>query len=133
LGKPGQDIDLLTVGADGVPVLKAVAERFHWNKPLVFDRFQTGQVRGDGFVIEVVQARSEAYDPTSRKPDVKPGTLDEDIWRRDFTVNALCETMDGKLLDITGQGVLHLRAKILRTPLDPKQTFSEGQRCPRGD
>jgi poly(A) polymerase len=91
----------------------------------VFERFGTGQVRGDGFVVEAVGARAERYDPSSRKPDVTPGTLDEDIWRRDFTVNALCQTFDGAVLDRTGQGIADLYAGILRTPLDARETFSE--------
>jgi poly(A) polymerase len=56
---------------------------------------------------------------------VAPGTLDEDIRRRDFTVNALCRTMHGDIVDRTGRGLADLRAGVLRTPLDPHETFSE--------
>jgi poly(A) polymerase len=125
LGREGKDLDLVTVGVEGVPVLDRVARQFGWPPPQRFDRFGTGQIRGDGFVLEVVRARSEEYDPESRKPDVKPGTLEEDVWRRDFTVNALCQTLDGHVLDITGRGLHDLRAGILRTPLEPGDTFAE--------
>jgi len=125
LGIPGKDIDLLSVGADGIPVLAAVAHQFGWPRPQKFERFGTGQIRGGEWIIEMVQARSERYDPASRKPDVRPGTLDEDIWRRDFTINALCQTLDGVVLDRTGRGLDDLRAGVLRTPLDPSETFSE--------
>jgi poly(A) polymerase len=125
LGRPGKDIDLLAVGDDGTDVLAAVARRFHWHPPQRFERFGTGQVRGSGFVVEVVRARAESYDAASRKPDVRPGTLEEDIWRRDFTVNALCQTLDGRILDITGRGLDDLRRGLLRTPLDPEHTFGE--------
>jgi poly(A) polymerase len=125
LGREGKDIDLLAVGDDGTAVLAGLARRFHWSPPQRFDRFGTGQVRGDGFVVEVVRARAESYDPASRKPEVRPGTLEEDVWRRDFTVNALCQTLNGHVLDITGRGLDDLRHGILRTPLDPEQTFSE--------
>src|ERR1700730_10788443 len=125
LGREGKDLDLVTVGDEGVPVLDRVARQFGWPPPQRFDRFGTGQIRGEGFVLEVVRARSEEYDPESRKPDVRPGTLEEDIWRRDFTVNALCQTLDGHVLDITGRGLDDLRRGVLRTPLDPEQTFSE--------
>lgn len=125
LGKIGKDIDLVQVGGDGTAILAAVAERLGWAPPQRFERFGTGQVRGDGFVLEVVRARAERYDPDSRKPDVRPGTLEEDVWRRDFTVNALCQTLSGRLIDITGRGVEDLRAGVLRTPLDPSETFSE--------
>ena len=125
LGREGKDIDLLAVGDDGTAVLAALARRFHWPPPQRFERFGTGQVRGSGFVVEIVRARAENYDAASRKPDVRPGTLEDDIWRRDFTVNALCQTLAGHVIDITGRGLDDLRHGVLRTPLDPQQTFSE--------
>src|ERR1700730_10981944 len=125
LGREGKDLDLVTVGVEGVPVLDRVARLLRSSPPQRFDRFGTGQIRGWGFVLEVLRARSEEYDPESRKPDVKPGTLEEDVWRRDFTVNALCQTLDGHVLDITGRGLHDLRAGILRTPLEPGETFAE--------
>ena len=125
LGREGKDIDVLVVGEGAVPLLAALAVHFGWAPPQVFDHFGTAQVRGDGFIVEAVRARAERYDPQSRKPSVTPGTLDEDIWRRDFTVNTLCQTFDGVVLDRTGQGVADLYAGVLRTPLDARETFSE--------
>lgn len=125
IGREGKDIDLLVVGEGAVPLLAGVARAFDWPPPQVFEHFGTAQVRGDGFVIEAVRARAERYDPSSRKPSVMPGTLDEDVWRRDFTVNALCQTLDGELLDRTGRGLSDLAAGVLRTPLDARDTFSE--------
>lgn len=125
LGAAGKDIDFVQVGGDGIPLLAAVAATLRWAPPQHFERFGTGQIRGDGFILEVVRARAERYDPDSRKPDVRPGTLEEDVWRRDFTVNALCQTFDGRVLDLTGRGLDDLRAGVLRTPLDPAETFSE--------
>jgi poly(A) polymerase len=125
LGREGKDIDLLAVDDDGIGILAELARRFQWAPPQRFDRFGTGQVRGSGFVVEVVRARAESYDPASRKPEVRPGSLEDDVWRRDFTVNALCQTLTGHVLDVTGRGLDDLRHGILRTPLDPEQTFSE--------
>jgi poly(A) polymerase len=125
LGRAVKDIDLLAVGDDGTRILEEVAKRFGWAPPQRFERFGTGQVRGGGFVVEVVRARSESYDASSRKPEVRPGTLEEDIWRRDFTVNALCQTLQGRVIDVTGRGLDDLRHGVLRTPLDPELTFSE--------
>ncbi len=127
LGRDGsdRDIDIVVVGADGVALLEAVARRLGWARPAVFERFATAQVRGAGFVLEVVRARAESYDPESRKPRVRPGTLEEDIRRRDFTVNTLAQTLDGRVLDLTGRGLDDLRRGLLRTPLDPAETFSE--------
>jgi poly(A) polymerase len=125
LGRTGKDIDLLAIGDDGAGILADIARRFGWAPPQRFERFGTGQVRGSGFVVEVVRARAESYDAASRKPDVRPGTLEEDIWRRDFTVNALCQSLEGLVIDVTGRGLDDLRRGALRTPLDPELTFSE--------
>lgn len=125
LGRDGKDIDLLAVDHDGTAVLAEVARRLHWAPPQRFERFGTGQVRGGDFIVEVVRARAENYDAGSRKPDVRPGTLEDDIWRRDFTVNTLCQTFDGRVIDVTGRGLDDLRGGVLRTPLDPELTFSE--------
>ncbi len=128
LGRPlGKDIDLVTVGAgDGaVALLAGLARGFGWSRPQQFERFGTVQVRGDGFIVEAVRARRERYDPESRKPDVEPGTLEEDIWRRDFTVNALAQDFHGGVIDLTGRGLDDLHAGVLRTPLDPSETFGE--------
>jgi poly(A) polymerase len=124
-GAQGKDIDLVTVGADPMPLLAGVASRFGWHPPERFERFGTAQVRGGAFIVEGVRARAERYDPESRNPDVRPGTLVEDVWRRDFTVNALCQSLDGEVIDITGQGLPDLVAGVLRTPLDPAETFAE--------
>jgi poly(A) polymerase len=124
-GPPSKDIDLVTVGIDPMPLLAAVATRFRWHPPERFERFGTAQIRGPGYVVEGVRARAERYDPESRNPDVRPGTLEQDVKRRDFTVNALCQTLEGRVIDITGQGLDDLRAGVLRTPLDPASTFAE--------
>jgi poly(A) polymerase len=125
LGTAGKDLDLVTVGSDGIPILQDVATRFGWAPAQQFERFGTGQIRGDGFVLEVVRARAESYDPESRKPEVRPGTLEEDVWRRDFTVNTLCQTLQGRVIDITRLGIADLRAGVLRTPVPPEETFAE--------
>ena len=125
LGLESKDIDVVAVGSDGAPLLDDLAAAWGWSRPQHFERFGTGQVRGDGFIVEVVRARAESYDPASRRPEVRPGTLGEDVERRDFTVNALCQTFDGRVLDLTGQGLDDLRRGVLRTPLEPESTFSE--------
>lgn len=124
-GAQGKDIDLVTVGMDPMPLLAAVAAGFGWHLPERFERFGTAQIRGGAWIVEGVRARAERYDPELRNPDVRPGTLAEDVWRRDFTVNALCQTLDGEVVDITGQGIADLLAGVLRTPLDPAETFAE--------
>jgi putative nucleotidyltransferase with HDIG domain len=124
-GAQGKDIDLVTVGTDPMALLAAVAAGFGWHPPERFERFGTAQIRGGTWIVEGVRARAERYDPESRNPDVRPGTLVEDVWRRDFTVNALCQSLDGEVIDVTGRGIADLLAGVLRTPLDPAETFAE--------
>lgn len=121
----GKDIDIVVVGSSQQALLERIARRPGWSRPAVFERFGTGMTQGEGWTVEVVMARAERYDPHSRKPDVTPGSLDDDIRRRDFTVNALAQTFAGRVIDLTGQGLDDLRSGILRTPLDPAETFSE--------
>lgn len=76
-------------------------------------------------VADFVMARKEVgYIPGTRTPMVKPGTLYDDLERRDFTVNALAKNEDGKIIDYF-DGIKHLEEKILVTPLDCEVTFND--------
>ncbi len=97
-------------------------------KTAVYKNFGTAMLKTDDGVLEFVTARKESYSPQSRKPRVKPATLEEDLRRRDFTINALAVSLNaedyGNLIDMFG-GVNDLKRKIIRTPTDPKITFSD--------
>ncbi|MBU2542705.1 CCA tRNA nucleotidyltransferase [Patescibacteria group bacterium] len=79
--------------------------------------------------LEFAGARSESYNKKSRKPKVVGASLEEDLKRRDFTINAMAQQviatgLSKKVIDLFG-GQEDLHDKILRTPLDPDETFNE--------
>lgn len=76
-------------------------------------------------VADFVMARKEiGYIPGTRIPIIKPGTLYDDLERRDFTLNALAKDENGNIIDFFN-GREHLRKGVLRTPLDPIVTFND--------
>lgn len=98
--------------------------------PVFFHKFGTAKMRlrrFPGDEIELVQTRAEQYtDKTSRNPEVVSGNIREDCFRRDFTVNTLYRNIStGEILDMTGHAVDDIHAGILRTPLDPYETFDD--------
>ena len=127
LNRPSKDIDFVTVGS-GIEVAQAVAASLKKAHLSVFRNFGTAQVKSRRWELEFVGARKESYNRGSRKPIVEDGTLDDDIARRDFTINAmaLCVNADrfGELVD-KYNGVADLQAGLIRTPLDPDITFSD--------
>lgn len=77
-----------------------------------------------GLDIDLVNLRKEVYDGQSRTPEMEFGTVEEDVFRRDATVNSLLFHLGTqKVVDLTGKGLDDLEARIMRTPLDPRQTF----------
>ncbi|HET7117384.1 MAG TPA: HD domain-containing protein [Hanamia sp.] len=144
LNRPTKDADIVCIG-DGIKLAEKTAQKFS-PKPQVnfFKNFGTAQIKihltpnplssfdklrvtGErAFEIEFVGARKESYNRDSRKPDVLPGTIDEDRMRRDFTINTISISLNkndfGKLIDPLN-GLSDIENKIIRTPLPPGQTF----------
>lgn len=127
LGRNVIDIDITVVG-NGISFARTVARSLGVQPPAVFENFGTAMIVVEGHKIEFVGARKESYRKDSRKPDVVPGTLDDDLARRDFTVNALAvglhEAERDRLID-RHQGRADLERKVLRTPLEPFATFDD--------
>lgn len=121
-----REVDILVEGQGATQLATAVGAAMKLHPPVIFERFGTAHLDLDaGHAIEFVSSRVERYDPTSRKPDVSPGTLKDDVMRRDFTVNTLLMDWDGTVLDLTGRGLDDLAARRIVTPLDPRTTFDE--------
>lgn len=128
LQRPSKDIDFVTVGS-GIEVAREVASRIGKGVHLsVFRTYGTAQVRRGDLELEFVGARRESYSRDSRNPIVEDGTLEEDLSRRDFTINAMALCVNasryGTLIDLFG-GEDDLARRIIRTPLDPDITFSD--------
>src|SRR6267142_2094862 len=124
LGRPHPDPDVVVEGGDALKLAERFAKLAQAEPPVTFERYGTAQVTLRGHLVEFVTARAESYAPESRKPDVRPATLEEDLRRRDFTVNTLLMDLDGKIHDPLG-GRKDLDARILRTPTDPLRTFAD--------
>ena len=126
--KPINDIDLMTVG-EGIPFAEILADELGRNKVVPFKKFGTALIPGNGIQIEVATARKETYRGNSRKPsEIIYTDLEGDLLRRDFTINAMAmnitPTHFGDLTD-PYSGISHIDKKIIKTPLDPNETFSE--------
>ena len=128
LGRPLKEIDFMVV-CDGVEFAEALAKKLKVKKIVPFPKFSTAKIPYKAIPIEVAAARSESYEKGSRKPKKVVYTdLQGDLLRRDFTVNALAVDLHpdrfGELNDPYG-GISDLKAKLLKTPLNPNETFSE--------
>lgn len=122
------DIDFVTEG-NGIDLAKAVAQEINPKlKVSVFKTYGTAMFKHNGLDLEFVGARKESYSENSRNPSVEIGTLDDDQKRRDFTINALAISLNkdtfGEVVD-PFNGIDDLKNKILRTPLEPLQTYSD--------
>jgi poly(A) polymerase len=124
LGRPHPNPDVVVEDGDALKLAERFAKLAHAAPPITFERYGTAQVTLPGHLVEFVTARAESYAPESRKPDVRPATLEEDLKRRDFTINTLLMDLDGKIHDPLG-GRKDLDARILRTPTDPLRTFAD--------
>lgn len=155
LDRVSKDIDIMVVG-DPIAFAQAVKKKLGGHSFALFERFRTAQLtlhaedidttgshsNNDGskaktevkaevkaeVKVEFVGARKESYNLESRNPIVEIGTLEDDLSRRDFTINSLAVSLNeknfGDLIDLFG-GREDLEKKILRTPLNPETTFSD--------
>jgi len=127
LEKPSKDIDIVVVG-DGTLVAQEVAKILKVKNVSIFKNYGTAHFKYKDLDVEFVGARKESYEFNSRKPFTEIGTLRDDQFRRDFTINALALALSeenyGNLVD-PFNGLADLRNGIIRTPLEPDVTFSD--------
>ena len=127
LQRPTKDIDIVVLG-DGIKLAKAVSDSLHQSSFSVFKNFGTAMIKLNDIEVQFVGARKESYSRNSRNPIVSPGSLEEDQNRRDFTINALAISLNGNskgsFVD-PFNGVKDLMNGIIKTPLNPTETFSD--------
>ncbi len=124
LGQRPGDLDLTT---DATPEqVLAMTKRWADKTWTVGIAFGTVGLRRGNSVFEITTYRSEQYERTSRRPDVQYGrSLEEDLGRRDFTINAMAARLPGYEFIDPFSGLDALREKVLRTPGPPEQSFSD--------
>lgn len=124
LGRLGNDLDFTTDARpeDVLKIVRPWADAV-WEVGIAFGT--VGAHKG-GYQIEITTYRSEAYDRTSRKPEVSYGdSIGEDLVRRDFTVNAMAVALPEKEFIDPHGGLEDLAARVLRTPGTPEESFSD--------
>lgn len=118
LDRPNKDIDILVIGG-GISFARDFGHSLS-GKPhvTVYKNYGTARLPYDDFELEFVGARKESYRSDSRNPIVEDGSLEDDLNRRDFTINAMAIQLYpefGKLVDLHN-GLADLEAKRLVTP-----------------
>ena len=125
--KDPKDIDILIIG-DGIYIAKKVCNILGLNDPTIYKRFGTAAFKFNDYDIEFVGSRKESYSKNSRNPVVEVGSFDDDLNRRDFTINTICVCLNssnwGKIVD-KFNGIEDIKNKIIKTPLDPTKTFCD--------
>lgn len=121
------EMDFLVVG-NGPDFAQIAAQSLGIKNISIFRTYGTAHFRYNEFDLEFVGARKESYDRKSRNPIVEDGSFEDDIKRRDFTINAIAISINradfGKVID-TFNGISDIEEKIIRTPLDPLTTFND--------
>ncbi len=124
LGRPGNDWDFATSARpDDIERIAACWADAMWD---IGREFGTIGLRKGDHQVEITTYRSDAYDLASRKPEVQFGeTLDGDLSRRDFAVNAMAIRLPSREFVDLFDGLGDIDAKLLRTPVTPEQSFSD--------
>ncbi|NJD21844.1 MAG: HD domain-containing protein [Melioribacter sp.] len=127
LKRDKDEMDFLVVG-DGINFAEQLANDLGIKEISVYKNFGTAHFNYKGMALEFVGARTESYKRSSRNPKVEKGTLDDDINRRDFTINSLAVSLNkktfGTLID-KFDGLKDIERKLIKTPLEAEKTFDD--------
>jgi poly(A) polymerase len=125
MGYQNKDIDFVVIG-DALLFAKKLKDHYKAGALVNYPKYGTCSLHYNEFQLEFVSARKEVYEKDSRKPLVDSADLYSDLSRRDFTINAMAiDVRDKELSSIIDpfNGLKDLKKGILRTPLEPFQTF----------
>ena len=132
LGQTNLDLDLVVEG-DAIELAQQLTN-ITQGKLTTHSRFKTAKLRWNRWNIDIATARSETYDRPGALPGVKPGSLADDLFRRDFTINTMAIQLNpgyyGELIDLYG-GRKDLKAKLIRV-LHKKSFTDDATRIWRG-
>ena len=126
LNRSCKDIDIMTIG-EPFKLIKSISEEKGFSKVKVFKNFGTASISFNSFNYEFVGARKESYSNNSRNPKVAPGLFEDDMKRRDFTINAFAVSINedyGDFIDMFN-GLEDLKNKVIKTCDDPHKTFED--------
>ena len=106
LERKTDDIDILVIG-DGISFAREVKKKLDSKTNLqIFKNFGTAMISYDGYEVQFVGSRKESYQKSSRNPIVDGGTFEDDISRRDFTINSIAISLNkenkGEIIDLFG-------------------------------
>ncbi|MCL5408741.1 MAG: CCA tRNA nucleotidyltransferase [Candidatus Omnitrophica bacterium] len=122
LRRKTHDIDIV-FQYNALDFAKDFSKEFHYPIPVFYGRFGTAMIQINKIKIEFATARKESYSSSSRKPDVIPADIYQDLLRRDFTINSIAQNLlTGEILD-PFEGKKDIKNKIIKTPIDPDKTF----------
>jgi tRNA nucleotidyltransferase (CCA-adding enzyme) len=135
MGKESQDIDIALDDMFGAEFAQLISNKLYPGATKKMfgvikanneksKHLETATIKVHGMDIDLVNLRSEKYTDASRIPEIGEGTPEEDAYRRDLTINAMFYNINKqKVEDYTQMGVNDLMHGIVRTPLEPLQTF----------
>jgi len=121
------DVDItVELAQGGIKLAEHLYRHLGGDKPTTHPEFFTASWLFEGQNLEFVATRKEVYPPRSRYPRVFPGTLYDDVMRRDFTINSLLMNISsGEITDLSGLGIPDLKQGVLRSLGEPTAKFRE--------